>query len=117
MPDFELSIALRLSRPSAIFHFLSNDEMLAEMHNKMQRKRATTIRALGSARVSRAGNRVLAVADFLIPRRTSLVSGPSEVRFGEDAETRHARRVRYPECRSSALISFFKSAETRCRAK
>jgi hypothetical protein len=41
---------------------------------------------LGSARVSRAGNRVLAVADFLLPRRTSLVSGASEVRFGEDAE-------------------------------
>ena len=36
MTDFELGIALRLSRPSAIFHFFSNDEMLAETGGERQ---------------------------------------------------------------------------------
>ena len=47
----------------------------------------------GSARVSRVGDRVLAILDFPCDAL------PEKRLFRRDAETKHARRARYPEFR------------------
>src|SRR5438876_5884193 len=52
---------------------------------------------LGSARVSRAGDGVLAIANFLFTRKTSRRRKLSEKIVSARRRNQHARRVRYPD--------------------
>ena len=69
--------------------------------NASERELANAADILGSARVSRAGEGVLAIANFLM--KVNSYHQLSIVRFGGGAEMYTRRRMRSPEAQTSLL--------------